>query len=479
MSGNSLFSLVLFIAVLYQDCSGNETIKKLVKSLLEDYNTIVRPVHNMSTVTNVDMQLFISQVINMDERKQTLQVNTWLTLRWNDEYLQWDEAAYPGIRDIKLPSDLMWLPDVSLYDNAYEDYRNIMKGQIAVVYPNGDIMWAAPVILTSKCQIDVTYFPFDRQQCRMKFGPWQYEGTEVIMSGGGNTSVFKSDGEWEMEYLSSKANIEYYPDAPGIPYTDVTYTIYLRRRPIYYVFNLITPCGLFSLVTILSFLIPAESGEKITLGITVLLSLTVFLLLVAETTPPCSTIPLIGQYYAATMVMVTLSLGMSVTVLNLHYCGSERAPVPQKVRKLVFGHLEKILRVRSKYSTKCPPLNRYTTEAGICVVPRMLKELDCSWLKACALHSHCLRNKHMTNSHHSQAKNSRNDKQTNSNHDDHLLFHLLYEFRKIAQHCENRNKRETATNEWKRLAVVIDRLFMVFYVIGTICTILIIVCQIG
>uniref|UniRef100_A0ABM0GN27 Neuronal acetylcholine receptor subunit alpha-9-II-like n=1 Tax=Saccoglossus kowalevskii TaxID=10224 RepID=A0ABM0GN27_SACKO len=400
--------------------------------------------------------------------------------RWKDEYLEWNPEEYPGIKDIKIPSDLIWLPDLALYDNAYEDYRGIMGGQLTVVYPSGDVMWAAPLILTSKCQIDVTYFPFDKQQCRMKFGPWQYEGSEVNMSGGGNTSVFESDGEWEMEHLSAKANTEFYPDAPGIPYTDITYTVYLRRRPIYYVFNLITPCGLFSLVTILSFLIPAESGEKITLGITVLLSLTVFLLLVAETTPPCSTIPLIGQYYAATMVMVTLSLGMSVTVLNLHYCGSERAPVPDKVRKLVFGHLEKILRVRSKYSTKCPPLSRITTEAGVCVIPRMLKEIDCAILKACALHAHALRNKH-TNSHSQlqDRRNSKREKGVTSGPDDHLLFHLLHEFRKIAIHFENRNRRENATNEWKRLAVVIDRLFMVVYIIGTISTILIIVFQIG
>lgn len=29
------------------------------------------------------------------------------------------------------------------------------------------------------CQIDVEYFPFDAQNCEMKFGSWTYGGLEV------------------------------------------------------------------------------------------------------------------------------------------------------------------------------------------------------------------------------------------------------------------------------------------------------------
>ena len=46
----------------------------------------------------------------------------------------------------------------------------------------------------------------------------------------------------------------------------------------------------------LVFYLPPDSGEKVSLGVTVLLALTVFLLIVAETMPPQSeNIPLIGE----------------------------------------------------------------------------------------------------------------------------------------------------------------------------------------
>jgi Neurotransmitter-gated ion-channel transmembrane region len=68
------------------------------------------------------------------------------------------------------------------------------------------------------------------------------------------------------------------------------------------------------------FYIPANSGEKITMGITILNSLNIFLLLVAEINPPTSlAIPLIGKYLLFTMVLVTCSIIVTVFVLNIHF----------------------------------------------------------------------------------------------------------------------------------------------------------------
>ena len=111
----------------------------------------------------------------------------------------------------------------------------------------------------------------------------------------GDNSVFKSDGEWNMTGLSAKEKLEYYPDAPDIPYSHVLFTIYFKRRSMYYVFNLVMPCVLISGITVLGFVLPSDSGEKVSLGITVLLSLTVFLLLIAESMPPSNDVPVIGK----------------------------------------------------------------------------------------------------------------------------------------------------------------------------------------
>ena len=50
------------------------------------------------------------------------------------------------------------------------------------------------------------------------------------------------------------------------PYIDVTFTMKIRRRTVYYGFNLIIPCALISGLTLVIFLLPPDAGEKVGLG---------------------------------------------------------------------------------------------------------------------------------------------------------------------------------------------------------------------
>lgn len=50
------------------------------------------------------------------------------------------------------------------------------------------------------------------------------------------------------------------------PYPDVTFVVTIRRRTLYYALNLLIPCVLLSSMTLLIFVLPADSGEKISLG---------------------------------------------------------------------------------------------------------------------------------------------------------------------------------------------------------------------
>lgn len=46
----------------------------------------------------------------------------------------------------------------------------------------------------------------------------------------------------------------------------MTFIVTLRRRTLFYALNLLIPCVLLSSMTLLVFLLPANSGEKISLG---------------------------------------------------------------------------------------------------------------------------------------------------------------------------------------------------------------------
>jgi hypothetical protein len=50
-----------------------------------------------------------------------------------------------------------------------------------VLTSEGGCTYIPPGIFKSTCKIDITWFPFDDQDCEMKFGSWTYDGGKVSM----------------------------------------------------------------------------------------------------------------------------------------------------------------------------------------------------------------------------------------------------------------------------------------------------------
>ena len=176
-----------------------------------------------------------------------------------------------------------------------------------VVRSNGSVMWLPPAICKSACKIEVKHFPFDQQNCSLKFRSWTYDHTEIDMvlkMPSASMDDFTPSGEWDIVALPGRRTVN--PQDPS--YVDVTYDFIIKRKPLFYTINLIIPCVLITSLAILVFYLPSDCGEKMTLCISVLLALTVFLLLISKIVPPTSlNVPLIGKYLMFTMVLVTFA----------------------------------------------------------------------------------------------------------------------------------------------------------------------------
>lgn len=110
-------------------------------------------------------------------------------------------------------------------------------------------------------------------------------------------SNYISNGEWALKGSKVVRNEVVYPISSAV-YPDVTIKFIITRRILYYILNIILPCVWLNMLSLLAFCLPPDAGEKITLGITVLLSYSVFMLLVAENMPPTSEfVPLIGKQF--------------------------------------------------------------------------------------------------------------------------------------------------------------------------------------
>ncbi|XP_051953144.1 neuronal acetylcholine receptor subunit beta-4-like [Xyrauchen texanus] len=331
-----ILTILVCVLTLIQSGVSADSEERLMNWLLgkERYNKLIRPALNRTERVTVLLQVSLAQLISVNEREQIMTTNVWLTQNWNDYRLSWDPAKYEGIDKLRIPSRHIWLPDIVLYNNADGTYE-VTVFTNAVVLFNGSIAWLPPAIYKSACKIEVKHFPFDQQNCTLKFRSWTYDHTEidlVLKSEVASMDDFTPSGEWDILALPGRRTVN--PLDPT--YVDLTYDFIIKRKPLFYTINLIIPCVLITSLAILVFYLPSDCGEKMTLCISVLLALTVFLLLISKIVPPTSLdVPLIGKYLMFTMVLVTFSIITSVCVLNVHHRSPSTHTMPAWV-KLVF-----------------------------------------------------------------------------------------------------------------------------------------------
>ncbi|XP_061841517.1 neuronal acetylcholine receptor subunit alpha-2-like isoform X1 [Nerophis lumbriciformis] len=319
--------------------------EKLLQDLFVRYNKLSRPVENSSDTVLVHFGLSIAQLIDVDEKNQMMTTNVWVKQEWNDYKLRWNPEEYENVTSVRIPSEIIWRPDIVLYNNADGDFAvtHLTKAQL---FHDGRVKWMPPAIYKSSCSIDVTFFPFDQQSCKMKFGSWTYDRAKIDLvgiAGDVDQMDYWESGEWVIVNAVGKYNTKKYECCAEI-YADITYYFIIRRLPLFYTINLIIPCLLISCLTVLVFYLPSQCGEKITLCISVLLSLTVFLLLITEIIPSTSlVIPLIGEYLLFTMVFVTLSIVITVFVLNVHHRSPQTHSMPHWVRRVFLDAVPRVL----------------------------------------------------------------------------------------------------------------------------------------
>ena len=161
----------------------------------------------------------------------------------------------------------------------------------ATVLPQGQVIVSLVTRLKTTCSVNLQKFPFDVQTCYIyitanihnKYISLQRTTIPFMQNPnkfyGGNT-------EWKNIQYKQTVNAEIWEDEVYAITIDVLeLKITMERNPVFYIIFLIIPSVLMAFVSVLVFLLPPESGERVGLSITVLLSYTVFLLMVSEITP--------------------------------------------------------------------------------------------------------------------------------------------------------------------------------------------------
>ncbi|KAF7262584.1 hypothetical protein EG68_00215 [Paragonimus skrjabini miyazakii] len=291
-----------------------------------------------------------------DEKNQVFSAIIWLDQTWTDYHFRWDANDFGNITTINLPPNRVWKPDLLLYnsvtssvyphdtrlltctsvylpsttDSASEKFDQVFPSNV-VVKNTGELNWIPPGMFHSFCTIHVIWFPFDSQSCSLKFGTWSYQGNAVDLklkcddidqdnecdfSNVVDLSAYTAHSEWALESATVKRNQDNYGTADQT-YIDITIHVHMQRRALYYVFNIIVPCMIMSVMSLLVFTLPPDANEKIVLVL----------------------------YFTCTIVLCSMSLVFAIVLLNCHHHTGGIIHVPWLIGTFTNIWLASILRI--------------------------------------------------------------------------------------------------------------------------------------
>ncbi|KAJ8300588.1 hypothetical protein KUTeg_022107, partial [Tegillarca granosa] len=287
-----------------------------------------------------DYDRFIPPDTNVkDIKDEVMDTSVYYQLVWHDPRFNWSaNPKYSAINVIHSNNENIWIPKIAVA-NSISDLSVIGdKSQVIVIISEGTLVWVVGKIDKTHCDCDVTYYPFDTQTCELVLMVIGYTGEEVELvfrSPVISRNFFSENGE--RDFIGTNTIID---DrlVDSTPIRQLKFKLKFRRRPLFLFLNSLLPVTLLSLLTILIFKLPAESGEKIGFCLTVLLAFAVYVTTVSNHTPTTS----ISTSYLCCRrpiyLIVILAFGIvtvfvTIFVLYCHNTTSEK-PVPGCLSKL-------------------------------------------------------------------------------------------------------------------------------------------------
>ena len=137
-------------------------------------------------------------------------------------------------------------------------------------------------------------------------------------------NLFIASGEWKPMSLETEEEYLLFNCCPE-EFSSITYQFTIDRLPDFYFLYIILPMIALSFLFLLAFFIPPHTGERMSFGISVLLSLTVYMLVVAEKVPENSnTRSMLGTSFTA--IIYLLSVGLCFALINAVCTFNTRKP---------------------------------------------------------------------------------------------------------------------------------------------------------
>uniref|UniRef100_A0A914WTU9 Uncharacterized protein n=1 Tax=Plectus sambesii TaxID=2011161 RepID=A0A914WTU9_9BILA len=265
---------------------------------------------------------------------------------WNDVFLQWNPDDYDGLDELLLPMERIWYPDLTIHNMISLESLVPDDKNYAIIDYHGNVLISIAQLITFNCKYRIADFPFDTQNCSLHVVSWMHNAAQMDIFAMMPTDLgpYKTNAEWNLLSMNSRREYNCYA-ASKTPFVDVYYDVIIQRKPGYYLTTFFVPSFIITTLAIVGIFGPFnDSGdreEKVTMGLTTLLTMAVILLLVTGQIPKSSgSMPLLGLFIILEIALSACASLTSVFVMFQHGRWTKGHPIPKWIVLVTWMHCD-------------------------------------------------------------------------------------------------------------------------------------------
>ncbi|XP_052065626.1 neuronal acetylcholine receptor subunit alpha-6-like [Mytilus californianus] len=356
-------------------------VDRLYSKLFMDYNKKIRPGDDQSLATRVNVSFNLGAIQEFDEVNGKFAVIGFFRITWHDSRMTWNTLDYNNTHTLTFLQDDVWKPTLVI-TNPFCKIDQIGKDFMTVRYfSNGLAYWTPGEILISSCSVDITYFPFDEQICTIRLMAWGTLSNEILLQSfnGIELNYFSEHGTWR---ITSTAFNDRVDEVTGLSLIDMS--VSMKRRPGFYVINVVLPVIFLMALNSCVFLLPPDSGERVSYAITVLLAISVFLTLIGNHLPKTSEpMSLLGYFLIFDLVFSSLTCLSTMICLRLQF-RNKNHPIPSYLKWIVLCCRRNNLKKRENWvEVQNNKSNVHNSDLNACEGLIDNNKQDISWRDIC------------------------------------------------------------------------------------------------
>lgn len=279
-----------------------------------------------------------------------------MELRWCDEYLQWNSSEQACVKrnrsKMSFTPDEIWTPDI-IAVNGPGQLNKPLKLQYPIIAAcTGNIHWSYQEKVMAFCAINVVNFPFDRQNCSIIFQSTIYDSSQLRLVSLYNVVRLYDyiTTEWQISHATIEENTRFNPNHQR-DFSTLQIDIELVRFSRFYILKIIVPFCIISSLAVFSFCLPTDSGERVALAVSVLLSLTFYLQLISDHVPKTDQgVCTLTLYSNGIFLLVFLSCIFNIFTVFIYYHEqySQKRDVPKRKKSILFTVHQSLVELNKK-----------------------------------------------------------------------------------------------------------------------------------